>query len=184
MAESLNSKMIATNAERGELRAAEKDIRREWREKLGLVSQKKVGGRLGKRVSLLKLSIESLDARIEEAGGEEGLVFLICAQMASGVSLKDWCKHYDLERGLVWAFLTQKEEWVQQYYRALEGLADEYVGEVVGIADGSTPEEIGVDKVRIDTRFKVASKYANSRFGDKPVGVAVQNNITIVHQSE
>jgi hypothetical protein len=166
------------------LRSAEKDLRREWREKLGLVSTKKVGGRLGKRVGLLKLSLDVLDARIEEAGGEEGLVFLICAQVASRVTLTEWCKHYDLERGLVWAFLTQKEEWVQQYYRALEGLADEYVGEVVGIADESTPEAIGVDKVRIDTRMKVASKYANGRFGDKPVGVAVQNNITIVHRSE
>ena len=175
---------LVTVEERWELKEAVKDIRVELRERLSGAGRLVSGSKLAKKVGVLLLDIEALDERVKEAGGEETLVFIICAQVASGVSLTDWCGHYGLERGLVWAFLTQKDEWTQRYYRALEGVADGYIGEVVGISDSSDPERMGVDKLRIETRMKVASKYANGRFGDKPVGVAVQNNITIVHESQ
>jgi hypothetical protein len=189
----LVSELTVTEEERGELREAVKSIRAEWREKLSLASRVSPTSKLGKRAGVLMLDMDILDDRIAEAGGEENLVFIICAQVASGVTLTEWCEHYALQRGLVWALLSEKDEWMQRYYRALEGVADGYYGEVVKISDeqnevttesGKTFDpDVQRDKLRIDTRMKVASKYANGRFGDKPVGVAVQNNITIIHES-
>ena len=167
-----------------EARAVVVGERESRRAMLRAVVERNPGGRLARKAEVLLLDLTVLEDRIAEAGGEEELVFLICAQVASGCTLSEWCKHYCIERGLVWAFLTEKEERIARYYRALEGVADEYYGESVGIADGSDADKVAVDKLRIDTRMKVASKYANGRFGDKPVGVAVQNNITIVHESQ
>lgn len=152
-----------------EAREVIRSVRREWREKLGGVVEGR-GGRLAEKAGVLLLDIRGLDERIEEAGGEENLVFMLCAQVAGGVTLGEWCRHYDLNRGLVWAFLTERDEWYQRYLRALEGVADGYVGEVVGIADDE--EDVARGKLRVDARMKVAGMYSRKRFGDAKDGGA------------
>lgn len=146
--------------------AAVKSIRAEWREKLELANRLSPASKLSARAGVLRMNLDMLDERIAEAGGEDALVFMLCAQVASGVTLTEWCKHYDINRGLVWAFLSEDESRLQRYYRAQEGVADEYVGDVVGISDTTDPERVQVDKLRIDTRMKVAAKYAGQRFGE------------------
>jgi len=151
---------------RAAVRGTIKSVRQQMREMVAVASRLAPTSKLARKASVLMLDYESLDDRIAECGGEENLVFMLCAQVASGVSLKVWCEHYGVDRGLVWALLSENKEWLDRYYRAQEGMADEYVGEVVGIADGSSVEDIQVDTLRIDTRVKVAAKYAGGRFGE------------------
>ncbi len=171
---------------RGELREAVKSIRAEWRERLSLASRVGEHTKLGRRAGVLMLDLDMLEDRIKEAGGEEELVFMICAQVAGGATLTQWCEHYSLQRGLVWAFLTEREEWFERYKRALKGVADEWVSQTVGLADGATEDDLGVSKLAIDTRFKAAGLYDKGRFGNDKgnTGVAVAANITIIHESQ
>lgn len=161
--------MLPADRDRAELREAVKGIRQEWRERLSLASKVGEHTRLGKRAGVLLLDLRILEDRISEAGGEEELVFMICAQVAGGATLTQWCEHYGLQRGLVWAFLTEREEWFERYKRALKGVADEWVGEVVGLADEATEDTLGVSKLGIDTRLKAAGYYDKDRFGSKGV---------------
>ena len=151
---------------RAAVRGTIKSVRQQMREMVAVASRLAPSSKLARKASVLMLDYESLDDRIGECGGEENLVFMLCAQVASGVSLKVWCEHYGVDRGLVWALLSENKEWLDRYYRAQEGMADEYVGEVVQIADSADNETIQTDKLRIDTRFKVAAKYAGGRFGE------------------
>lgn len=168
-----------TDTERAELRGEVKSIRREWRERLSLASRLSPTSKLAKKAGVLLLDLDSLEDRIAEAGGEEELVFVICAQVASGVTLTDWCGHYMLERGLVWAFLSETPERMARYERALRGVADHLVSEVIAIADDSSgdttigprggevmdTEYVARSKIKIDTRMKLAGYYDKTRFG-------------------
>lgn len=178
---------LVTAEERGELRAEVKSIRAEWRQRLSLSARLSPTSKLAQKASVLLLDLDSLEDRINEAGGEEELVFVICAQVASGCTLTDWCGHYMLERGLVWAFLTETPDRMARYERALRGVADHLVSEVVAIADDSSGdttisprgnemmdgEWVARSKIKIDTRMKLAGYYDKSRFGEVGKGTPV-----------
>lgn len=161
-----------TSAERGGLRAEVKSVRREWRERLSLAERLSPGSRLAKRAGVLLLDLDSLDDRIAECGGEDGFVFVVCAQVAGGCSLTDWCAHYGLHRGSVWAVLTETDERYERYKRALAGVADDYMGQVPQIALNCSLEEVPLGKFQADTLLKVAAVYDRRRFGgDKNISV-------------
>lgn len=53
--------------------------------------------------------------------------------------------------------------------------------ETVRIADMATPEDVGVAKLRVDTRFKAASNYDKKRFGNQQqAGGGFSGGVTIV----
>lgn len=122
-------------------------------------------GKLAAKAHALLLDQDIYEDKVAEAGGEDGLTFIICAQVASGVLLKTWCAHYGVDRGLIWAMLSETPERYERYKRALAGVADEFIGDAVPLADGSSVESAVVDKLQIDTRLKVAAMYDPSRFG-------------------
>lgn len=168
--------------ERSELRAAVKGIRAEWRERLSAA----VGDRskLGKKAGVLLLELDVLDDKIEDCGGEEGLLLMVCAQVASGVTLKEWSTHYGIEYGLVWSWLSESGERLERYYRALRGVAEAEVGETLHIADSSKPERASVDKARVDVRFRRAKFYARDRFGDSEaaLGLGLENLAVVLER--
>lgn len=139
--------------------------RAERRELFGKMLAASPNTKLGRKVGVLLLNVKVFDDWVEECGGEDAAVRFVCAQVASEVRLKDLAEHYGLDKGLLWAMLSETEERLGRYYRALKGVADEYVGEVVGIADGSDVETVPVDKLKIEARLKVAEKYDAVRFG-------------------
>ena len=155
----------ATDSERSEVRATVKSVRAEWRERLSLSTKLSPNSKLKKKADVLLLDMRILDDLVGEAGSEENLVFIICAQVASGVPLGGWCAHYMVQRGLVWALLSEREEWLQRYYRAQEGMADEYVSEIVPIADAATIEDHKVAGLQINARKSTAEFYHPTRFG-------------------
>lgn len=147
------------------VRDAVKSERAERRELFGRMLEASPNTKLGKKVGVLLLDVRVFDEWVEGCGGEDAAVRFVCAQVASRVSLTDLAGHYGLDRGLLWAMLSETEERLGRYYRALKGVADEYVGEVVGIADGSSVDDVSVGKLQIEARLKVAEKYDAVRFG-------------------
>lgn len=176
----INQQASTGQDEMAELRVAVKSIRAEWRERLSLASRLSPSSKLAKKVGVLLLDLESLEDRIAEAGGEEELVFIICAQVAGGCSLTDWCGHYGIERGLVWAFLTETPERFERYKMALRGVADDYFGQMVPIAMGADVDGVQVSKLQIDTLDRVAKRLDRERFGDNvKVEAQVDHALTV-----
>lgn len=158
------------------------------RDALRSVVDRNPGGKLAAKARLLISDLDQLDEWIAEAGSEDALIGFICARVASGETLREWCESYALDRGLVWSLLSETQERLDRYYRAKEGVAEEYVGDAVSISDeqngvvkenGQTFDpDVPRDKLRIDTRLKVASMYNRQRYSDKGGGTG-GGNITV-----
>lgn len=168
--------------ERSEAREIVKDEREERRE--ALLRARDLPGKLGRRAAVLYLDRERFDDWVEEQGGDEGLIRVVCAQVSSGVRLKVMCEHYGVEYGLLWEWLGRDKERLERYYRAQVGLADAWVGEVVDIADGADADSLAVDKWRGEARLKVAPFYDRARFGAKEsqLGAGLENLAAVLER--
>jgi len=146
-------------------------------------------GRLAKKAGVLMLDIDAFEDRVKEAGGDEGFLYFVTAQVASGVTLRAICDHYLLEYGLLWAWMGAVPERLARYEIALRGLADSYVAETVAISDeqnevvkenGQTFDpDVARDKLRVGTRLKVAGVYDRKRFGTEKASVGGQVGVVI-----
>ena len=151
--------------DRGAVREAVLAERQERRELFRRMKEVSPRSKLGVKAGVLFLDVERFDDWVEECGGDDSAVRFVCAQVASRVGLTDIAGHYGLDRGLLWALLSESDERLQRYYRALRGVADEYVGEVVEIGDGANVETVPLAKLQAELRLKVAEKYDAARFG-------------------
>lgn len=156
---------IARNAARGAM-VAERQARREA---MGVVSGGR--GRLSRKVGVLLLDRRVFDDWVEERGGVEGFMKWFCAQVASGVGVREMCEHYGQEVGLLGEFLTEVPGRLERYYRAQQWVAEGLVEDTLEIAWSDSPDVVR-DKLKVDTHFRVAGKWNRGRFGeDKQVGV-------------
>jgi hypothetical protein len=64
-------------------------------------------------------------------------------------------------------WLSENEEFAEQYAHARERQADLYADEIVEIADLAKNEDYNVARLRVDARKWKASKLAPKRYGDK-----------------
>ena len=158
---------------RAEARAAVKSVRQAWRE--SLLPAKLLGEhtRLGRRAGVVWRELDIFEDRIQEAGGEDALMALVCAHVATNGSIGDFCAHYGLDQGLLGAFIAEKPERMEWFHNALRWTAEVDVSGTVQLADAATTEDYKVRALQIGTRFKRAGVYAPARFGDKAVGVPV-----------
>jgi len=164
---SLNTTQISSaSISREAVRDAVRDERRVRQEIISEAVRQYPGSRLAKKAQALMLDQEAFDDRVKEAGGDEGFLYFVTAQVASGVSLKALCGHYMLEYGLLWAWMIADEDRLARYEMALRGLADSDISETVELADGADVETVAVSKLQIDTRFKRAAKWDKKRYGD------------------
>lgn len=91
--------------------------------------------------------------------------------------LRDACVAMKVPYTLVYAFLNDGGAWQKRYEAALEAVADDLVHEALEIADeqaevvkedGSKFDpDVPRDKLRVETRFRTASKWGKGRYGDK-----------------
>lgn len=167
---------------------------------LQAVVERNKGGKLAWKAGDLLKGIDRIEAVIGEAGGEDGLVRIICARVLGGQTVGEFCDEHEVERGLVGELLTSTPERYGRYRRALEWVADGLVAETVRIAatpqmgvtrrtkaDGSeevTEEDmLGHRKLLVDTHLKVAARYDRARFGqDGGAGVTV--NVPVVNPGD
>jgi hypothetical protein len=91
----------------------------------------------------------------------------ICAWLASGQSLKSFCKQPDAP-GLstVYQWLAAHKDFADLYTRAREDQADALADEMLDIADDASLDP-NDKRVRIDTRKWIASKLKPRVYGDK-----------------
>lgn len=156
---------VITADERQQVRDAVLTEREERRAVLKRMVDLSPNTKLGRKAGVLMLDVDILDERIKECGGDAGMERVLFAQVASGVRLKEWAAHYSIERGLLWAWISETEERLQKYYRALRGVADDYVSEMVPLAMSADVETVQVSALQIKTLSVVAEKYDQARFG-------------------
>jgi hypothetical protein len=147
---------------------------------LRLVQLRSPKGRLAKRAGVLMMDLQAFEDRVEESGGNEGFLYFVVAQVASGVTLREISGHYAIEYGLLWAWMGAEPERMARYEFALKGLADSYVVESVGMADATDPDEVALGKLRVDTRLKVAGVLDRKRFGTEKAGAAAGTGSLVI----
>jgi len=105
----------------------------------------------------------------------------ICEGIALGKSSRAVCAGAGISDRVLWNWLAQDEEFMQQYARAKEKCADYYAEEIVEIADDGANdkyidewgkevvdnEAIQRSRLRVDARKWYASKLAPKKYGDR-----------------
>lgn len=89
--------------------------------------------------------------------------------------LVEICRSWDVPYGKVLLWLMADEVRYGRYQRALEMQAHAYVSETIDIADGGGDTQR--DKLRIETRLKIAEKHAPRMYGKADGGAG---GITVV----
>jgi hypothetical protein len=99
------------------------------------------------------------------------LAFLICERISEGESLRSICSTPDMPcKAIIFKWLSDKPEFLDQYARAREEQAESMADEIVAIADSvEASDNVAVQKARlqIDARKWVASKLKPKRYGDR-----------------
>lgn len=114
--------------------------------------------------------VETLDEMVQRMTGMvdgDGVVVM--------QGLPEICRSWDVPYGKVLLWLMSDEKRYELYKRALEVQAHALVSETVGIADEGVDTQR--DKLRIETRLKVAEKHAPGMYGKAEGGAS---GITVV----
>lgn len=105
----------------------------------------------------------------------------ICELIARGMSLRAVCLQDDMpSMATVCKWLSDNQEFSEQYARAREEQADLFVDEIISIADSVEPDSAAVAKAKlqIDSRKWVAAKMMPKKYGDK-VEQQITGNLAI-----
>ncbi len=127
-----------------------------------------------------------MDALVE-AHGADGVLHMVCDQVAEGSTLREICATEGVNYSVLWKWLNA-EGRMEEYELAFRAKADSEAHAMLGIADGATPEEVGVAKLRVETRDRLIKKWDRNRYGDKVEvthrAVPVLNIVTAVMVEE
>lgn len=141
----------------------ERELRREA---LQSVVDRNPHGKLAAKALVMISDVAQLNDWVAEAGGEDEFVRFLCARLMGGETLPEFCEAFAVNRGLVGALLTSKQEYYEQFKRAQEWRAEEFVMETVPIADAVTdPEMLPIAKWKGEARFRAAGLLNSKRFG-------------------
>ena len=100
----------------------------------------------------------------------------IVQRVCEGERLKVICKSKGWPYSVVAQWVAGNEKVQAAYEGALRIAADEMAQETVEIADGATPETVGVDKHRTEVRMRLAEKLHRDRYGAK---VQVEKTVSV-----
>jgi hypothetical protein len=106
-------------------------------------------------------------ARWERDRDDPVTLEVIAQRVADGDTLKEVCRSRGWPKSFVWRWLCENEDRRSAYDDAMKCWADELAQETVEIADNPDPEAVGRDKLRVDTRLKIASKWDRDRYGER-----------------
>lgn len=114
-----------------------------------------MGDRLARYVEFIERD-DALDELVERMSGA----------MGACEGLPEVCRAMDLPYGRVLRWLMADEGRYKRYLQALEVQAHELVAETVRIADG-VKNDVARDKLRVETRFRLAKHHASKLYGEK-----------------
>lgn len=120
-------------------------------------------------------------AAVIASRGSDGLLDEVTDDLLEGCGLRLIAGRLGVKVGELARFLGSREE---AYRGMMKVKADLMAHETLEIADRADVENVGVAKLRIDTRFKLAKHWHKEMYGDKEAAVKVDTQITIVHSSE
>ncbi len=104
----------------------------------------------------------------ESLQAEPGLLEELCLRLADGETVRELAEAWGVPCGRVQAWVMADEGRYTAYCRAQETYAHTLMSEVVAIADEG--KNLGRDKLRIETRFRVAAAWAKGRYGEQGGG--------------
>lgn len=126
-------------------------------------------------------------ARLEAVKADPAAPQVIFHRVADGETLKEIAQEWQIPRGAFVLWFTTK--FPELYDAALKARADDLAHEALAIADeqsevvkenGQTYDpDVPRDKLRVDTRLKLASQWDRARYGAKDTGPA-GGGITVV----
>jgi hypothetical protein len=115
-------------------------------------------------------------ARLDEVKADPTTMSVISQRVAEGETLKEIALAWQVPAGLLLRWVQEDDERWAEYERSLALRADALIAETVAISDeqnevvkenGQTFDpDVPRDKLRIDTRLKVAARYDRRRFGN------------------
>jgi len=98
----------------------------------------------------------------------EKLAAHICAEIAAGRSIRDICGDTGIPgQTTVFRWLSENEDFREQYAHAREAQMDAMAEDILEIADEGNEEDTQRAKLRIDARKWLMSKIAPKKYGDK-----------------
>jgi hypothetical protein len=122
-------------------------------------------------------------ARAQREGSyTEAIAAAICARVASGESVRTICDDESMPASSsVYKWLSEHDNFAEQYARAREAQADYYAEQIIQIADDGANDTyldedgkqrtdqdvIARSRLRVDARKWYASKLAPKKYGDK-----------------
>lgn len=121
-------------------------------------------------------------SRLDAVVSDPTTMDVLCARLQEGESVRDVARSWDVPHGRLSAWILADRERSEQYLRALEIASHVLVSECVPIADGADPAAVNHAKLRIDTRFRIASAHA-ALYADKKTG-GVGTSVTVLVQRE
>jgi len=98
--------------------------------------------------------------------GEAGLMERVCEDMLEGVSFKECAEGLGVRQGEMARWIMSDEAREKEWESLLRVRSDLMMYETLDIADRTDPEFVGVSKLRIEQRNKLASKWFKGRYGD------------------
>ena len=116
---------------------------------------------------------------VVETLGDRGLMSLIVDKLSHGISPSEIATDLHIPFMILWEWLEADPKRQSMYDEGWRMYATTLHAETVRIADMATPEDVGVAKLRVDTRFKAASNYDRKRFGNR-VEVEVSQTISVL----
>lgn len=107
-------------------------------------------------------------ARFEALRDDPATMGMICQRINGEPpeTLKVICKALGIPLGKTFEWISEDRGRTEQYLNALRVSADSDIHETVTIADGAKPEDVSVARLRVETRFRRASKWDRGRYGD------------------
>lgn len=114
--------------------------------------------------NVAKLGWQRMDALVLDHG-VDGLLHMVCDQVADGMSLSEISRVEGVPYSVLWKWLSDGNR-MESYKTALEARADKEVHETLAIADMASADDVGVAKLRVDTRKWAASKWDRDRYGE------------------
>ena len=95
---------------------------------------------------------------------EPSTATVLWTRIAEGETLRGIAASWAVPVGRMLAWVMHDEDRYAAYRKATEVAAHVLMSEVIAIADQDGPD-LGRDKLRIETRFKVAAAHAKDRYG-------------------
>ena len=108
-------------------------------------------------------------ARVAYMLAQPTTLAIVTERVAEGETVREVARVWDVPAGRLMGWLVADEERTRQYETAQQVHAHMLVEEAVGIAD-QEGGDVARDKLRIDTRFKLAAHHAKERYGAQGTG--------------